>query len=121
MDAVKNLAQSGLDVFAHNIETVAGLQVCLTLHQISHHVCRNAVVCKSTGTYATSKQDLRLLPAMKCCAVLCCTPILPREYLPACALSAVTYGSAACLDPRVIKCRNGSEIQELATSSHWMC
>lgn len=29
MKAVRNLAQSGLDVFAHNIETVAGLQVCI--------------------------------------------------------------------------------------------
>lgn len=28
MYAVRNLAQSGLDVFAHNIETVAALQVC---------------------------------------------------------------------------------------------
>lgn len=32
MDAVKNLAQSGLDVFAHNIETVAGLQVCIATY-----------------------------------------------------------------------------------------
>ena len=29
MTAVRHLAMSGLDVFAHNIETVAGLQVCL--------------------------------------------------------------------------------------------
>ena len=27
MTAVRHLARSGLDVFAHNIETVAGLQV----------------------------------------------------------------------------------------------
>lgn len=31
MDAVRNLAQSGLDVFAHNIETVANLQVCISV------------------------------------------------------------------------------------------
>lgn len=31
MDAVRNLAQSGLDVFAHNIETVASLQVCISV------------------------------------------------------------------------------------------
>lgn len=44
MEAVRLVAGSGLDVFAHNIETVHRLQVWLTLHQIvlsfSPCVCR---------------------------------------------------------------------------------
>ena len=37
MAAVRHLAASGLDVFAHNIETVDRLQVCLPIGQNHHH------------------------------------------------------------------------------------
>ena len=46
--AVRNLASSGLDVFAHNIETVASLQVCqrwCSLHAHAVAQCPQRGVC----------------------------------------------------------------------------
>ena len=37
MDAVRLLARSGLDVFAHNIETVDRLQVSISLERMGSH------------------------------------------------------------------------------------
>ena len=41
MDAVRLVAQSGLDVFAHNIETVHRLQVQTFLHFLLFDLCRS--------------------------------------------------------------------------------
>lgn len=68
MNAVRNLAQSGLDVFAHNIETVAGLQVC-----IAHYVVKFAVWTKGCCIHMSKCTDRPANKPQFVCSVLCIT------------------------------------------------
>ena len=45
MAAVRHLAASGLDVFAHNIETVDRLQVCLPVTETTSAGLCQAIAC----------------------------------------------------------------------------
>lgn len=46
MTAVRHLASSGLDVFAHNIETVHRLQVgCHHVPRVEQHACHSMTHC----------------------------------------------------------------------------
>ena len=89
MDAVRNLARSGLDVFAHNIETVAGLQVRFVLFTkitLSSGLWFAEGTC---GARTASKSQAVLCCAVLCCAVLCCAvlccAVLCRA-VPCCAV-----------------------------------
>ena len=119
MDAVRNLAQSGLDVFAHNIETVAGLQVCSAFY--SNNLMTGLSLAKKMRNL-DSKQASSfavLCCAVLCCAVLCCA-VLCRA-VTCCAMPCHYVDLyMMCADSPVIECRNGSGMQELATFSHLM-